>query len=116
MAKENNEASKRTIKVVTASAALASGLLISSPCQAKEATVEAKREVLELRINTVKEHLLRKLETNVDPKNTNNRLDLSEAEMALAQWGNWANWGNWNNWNNWNNWRDWSNWGKFSKW
>jgi hypothetical protein len=112
MAKRQNDkgASKQTIKVVTASAALASGLLISAPCQAKETSVEARREALELRIKTVKEHLLKKLETNLDPMNMNSRPELSQAEIALAQWGNWGNWGNWNNWNNWRNWNNWSNW------
>jgi hypothetical protein len=104
--KKNRKESKASIKRIAA-AALAGGLLISTP-SASLADVKSKGGPIQDRVKMVRNALEKKM---TGDQGVQNKLSYSETE--LAQWGNWGNWNNWYNWYNWNNWNNWGNWGNW---
>lgn len=79
---------------------LTSSLALSFP--PASASIDAERERLEQRVNTVRESMA------ADPASQAGGHE-THGTGKLAQWMNWPNWANWPNWPNWANWGNWFN-------
>ncbi|MGR8998545.1 MAG: hypothetical protein ACU88J_05810 [Gammaproteobacteria bacterium] len=80
--------------------------VVFSPNHSKAIPLTKEQTVLEKRIESVRDNLLKQDQAKQGKANTN----------QILSWYNWGNWPNWNNWNNWRNWPNWGNWGNWANW
>ena len=75
--------------------------VVFSPNHSKAIPLTKEQSVLEERIESVRDNLLKQDKANQDKAHTD--------QIAWYNWGNWPNWNNWGNWPNWGNWGNWYN-------